>query len=188
MQSFKIIPNTDGAYSISENGIVRSNARLIFHPEGNKNLKDRILKNCINKFGYEKVSIRQNGISKIKAVHRLVALTYIPNIENKPAVNHKNGVKTDNRVENLEWCTHSENMKHSFDSLGRISASKGVFNATSSKPIRQLTKNGTFIQDYPSSSEAARILKLKPSAAKMFAWVANGKRKSANGFKWKFIN
>lgn len=72
------------------------------------------LKPQINKFGYLHVGLYKNGNINPKAVHRLVAETFIPNPDNKPCVNHKDGIKTNNCVNNLEWATYSENHKHAF--------------------------------------------------------------------------
>lgn len=75
--------------------------------------------------GYRQVQLLEDGIKKMCRVHRLVALTFIPNSENKPIVNHINGIKHDNRAENLEWFNQSENIKHAYRT-GLVPCCKGV--------------------------------------------------------------
>jgi hypothetical protein len=77
-----------------------------------KNKKGQLLKVEISKEGYYRVTLSKDGKCVKYLLHRIVAIQFIPNPENKPQVNHKNGIKSDNRVENLEWCTRSENEKH----------------------------------------------------------------------------
>lgn len=112
---------------ISEKYSVNTNGEVISHYS--KSNKKRI-KGHITNCGYRKVSLYDDGKYYYKFVHRLVAIAFIPNPNNKPQVNHKNGIKTDNRVENLEWCTRSENMLHAHIN-GLKESLKGEDNPTS---------------------------------------------------------
>ena len=85
-----------------------------------KNVK---LKQCVDKFGYSKVSLRKNGKQKQKKVHRAVAESFILNPLNKPQVNHIDGDKSNNCVWNLEWCDNSQNMHHAYE-LGLANGTK----------------------------------------------------------------
>lgn len=98
------------------------------HWNGNALYKWRFLKQNSNG-RYLQVTLIQNNNKKILLVHRLVAITYLDNSNNLPCINHKNGIKTDNTVDNLEWCTHSENQSHAYK-LWRKKRGKNLCNKT----------------------------------------------------------
>ena len=110
MEIWKDIEGYEGLYQISNLGRVRSLARATTSGKVLKQMK---------KHGYMNVCFSKNNVDKYFRVHRLVALAFIPNPENKPTVNHIDGNKANNNVSNLEWATHSENETHSYRSLGK---------------------------------------------------------------------
>lgn len=148
-------------YAVSTNGDVYSFAK---YKEG------RLLKQKTIHNGYKLVQL---GRDNYKLVHRLVAETFIPNPENKRTVNHINSVKTDNRLENLEWNTYSENHKHAYKN-GR---------ATNAKRIAQYDLQGNFIKYWFGVYEINRATGFNRGNINS---CCNNKIKTANGFKWKY--
>lgn len=150
-------------------------------------VKGNILTPVVQKNGYAYINLRKKEKRKNFRVHRLIALAFIPNPEKKRTVNHKNGVRSDNRLENLEWMTHSENNKHSFTNLGRRPHSYNKFGKESKSSIyvNQLTLSGEFIQTFAGQQEAGRQLGICSSH---IVDVCRGKRNQTGGFKWEYSN
>lgn len=166
-------------YYIAENGD-------IFSKKGHWPNIMRKMKPGISKFGYYRITLHKDKKQFHKSVHRLVAQAFIPNPENKIDVNHKNGIKTDNRVENLEWATRSENIKHSYSVLGN-KPNKPWINKfgnqhNRSKTIQQI-KNGKIVAEFGSLLEAERKTGIDHSSISM---CCTGKRHTAGQYKWKY--
>lgn len=113
MEVWKDIEGYEGLYQVSNLGRVLSLARTRKNRWGQDvPVLERILTPRINDKGYLRVALSKDDVSKDFFIHRLVAMAFIPNPNNYPIINHMNEVKTDNRVENLEWCTHKYNVNY----------------------------------------------------------------------------
>lgn len=144
------------------------------------------------KEGYVGYNLWKEWKHKSVLAHRLVADTFIDNPECKPCVNHKNWIKNDNRLENLEWCTYSENERHSYTTLGK----KCAFQINhphkwkywklhhKSKRVRQYTLDDIFIKTWGSLMDINRSLWISTGNLSM---CCNGRRPTAWWYKWKYI-
>lgn len=110
-----------------------------------------------DKDGYKYLGLYQNGVRKWKRVHCLVAETFIPNDKNLPMINHKDGIRDNNVVSNLEWCDNSYNQSYSYHVMGR----KG--NCINRKPIRLIHKDTLEYKDFSSLTDCANHLNMNLS-------------------------
>lgn len=168
MAELRDIPEHEGRYMASSDGHVWGVT------------KGDYLSERTNKDGYKIVKLYVNGKPKLFLVHRLVAMAFIPNTENKKTVNHKNEVKTDNRVENLEWMTNIENI---FYGTGRVRAVENNYHSKQiSKPVYQLSLDGKIIMLHPSIKSASRYINADKGQIKK---CLKGESKTCHGYVWK---
>ncbi len=177
-ENVKPIPGYEGLYSVSETGEVYSHRR------------GRFLRPMLSHGGYLVVALSgSNGRTKT-GVHRLVAMAYIDNPQNKETVDHINRIKTDNRVENLRWATPKEQMDNIDSELRKMNNRKGCVNAAlkRSRPVqaRDPKDHAHIIATFKSSSEAAREMFGDVSKNSLINRCARGKVDNAFGFFWTY--
>ena len=137
--------------------------------------------------GYVYQTLYSNGKQKLVRVHRIVAEAFIPNPDKLPQVNHINGIKTDNRVTNLEWCTQEHNMEHAFRTgLEKPSErqKRAVCETNKAKRKAVVAKCGTTQQAFESIAKASAETGLSTSTISRYC---NGIRHSCNGIEWAFV-
>lgn len=167
---WKDIKNYEGIYQVSNLGRIKSLGRK---DAIGRIKKEKIMKENCNNYVQIKLCYEQKQSNKY--VHRLVAEEFLNNELNCKEVNHINGIKTDNRVENLEWVTPRENQLHSY---------KLNLRKPTTKKVRQYNLKNKLIKEWNSLTEAARYYDISYTN---ISSCCNGKRKTSAGFRWEFV-
>lgn len=177
---WKDIEDYEGWYQVSNTGRVRSVDRTITYPDGKKNNKHGKVLSPGEKTGYLYVVLCKDGKRTNKTAHRLVAQAFIPNPEGLPQVNHKNEVKNDNRVENLEWCDAAYNSAYG---TARTRKSQTMTNGKRSKAVLQIDPNTMeILREWPSTAECGR----NGFNSSLVSACCLGKIKTHYGYIWKY--
>lgn len=184
-EEWKDIEGYEGLYKVSSLGRVKS-----FHQtykEGADPIDGKLLSAGINTQGYYVVVLfKRSRKPKTCTVHRLVASAFIPNPESKRCINHKNGIRHDNRLENMEWATYSENLIHAYDVLGRIKPTKASRKANSNKAVAVIGKGGEIINVFLGYSLVQSVLGLKEGTVSRC--IKTGYRTKKEGYVFKEIS
>lgn len=190
---WKDIKGHEGLYQISTLGRIQALEKSYtqmnrWGTEHIVNLPKKVLMLGMGTTGYLALGLFKNKIRINAVAHRMVAMHFIPNPQNKPQVNHKNGIKTDNRAINLEWCTRSENMKHSYAVLKQkktypMLGRKGGL-CPNSKPVLKICPiTNNILKEYNSGMEAAFDMGVVKSS--IYNCIS-GTNATCRGFKWAF--
>jgi len=179
MENWKDIAGYEGSYQVSDLGNIKS---LNYKRSG----QARNLKPSVDGCGYLRVALCKNGRLRTRKVHRLVAEAFLGDSSGKE-VNHKDGNRTNNNIANLELVTRLENMRHSFNELGRRGGllGKKAEKHPKSKEVQQYTRDGKYIRDWVNIRDAAATLGINNGN---ITECCKGKRKTAGGFIWKHKN
>ena len=172
MENWKEIAEYEGLYEVSDMGRVRS---LKFG-------KEKILKPRKHTCGYLHVNLCKDGHVKTLKVHRVVAEAFIPNPQGLDTVNHKDEVKTNNTVSNLEWMSLKDNINYGTHNK-RVSEAN-INHPSHSKQVQMCDRKGNLLAAFPSLREAERVTGIDHSH---ISSCCNGKLKSAGGYKWRYI-
>lgn len=172
-ETWETIENFEGLYEVSNHGNVRSIDRVIIEKNtfNERHISGKNLSKAIGKRGYYIVTLYKNNLGITIPVHRLVSTAFIPNPENKPAINHKDLNRLNNYYKNLEWVTVLENNLHSIENGGLI------------KPVIQLDFNDNYIASFASIKEAEKVTGIHHTN---ISTVCKGKRELAGGYKWEY--
>lgn len=180
---WKSVEEFNGLFEISNKGRLK---RVLNSP----NMPDNnILKGEITQHGYRQYHIKINGESFKRRAHRLVAQAFIENNKNLPQVNHIDGNKLNNNVENLEWCTQLENNRHALRTglrqinLEQIRKAQKVSSEKQKKKVGQYNLNGELIKIFECLQDTEKCFKNSSNIGR----VCSGKGKTAYGYKWKYI-
>lgn len=175
VEIWKDIPRYKGLYQASNKGRIRRLRRPIINNGTATTKKGAIIGQSYTSKGYKRVHIHFNGKRKEELVHRLVAEAFIPNPKNFYCINHKDETRTNNAVENLEWCDYKYN--NTYGTRIKRSVEK------QSVKVLQYTSDGRLVAEYPSINEAGRKTGIN---AGHICHVCKGIRPNAGGYVWRY--
>jgi hypothetical protein len=173
MKEFKPVPGYEGLYEINIDGVVFSITRNVrCNKASTRTINGQMIKPMIHSSGYPMVTLWKCNKSKSLLVHRLIMMTFTDSDYTGMDVNHKNGIKTDNRIENLEWVTRKENIHHSI----RMGLTKPQKRGTESAHAKLCT-DGVRIMSYSEGAKAANY------CISYFCGMLNGVYKNKTAFR-----